>query len=173
MTSKTHQLILGGLFIALGVLFPIFFHAVGLGSFMLPMFWPLAIGAFYLNPVFSILAGMITPMVSMLITGMPPAPKVYLMIGELAALCGVVCGLRSGTKFGTFWILLIGLLCSRFVLFVLATLLAPLIGLPGRAASVYLLTKGLPGVIAMLILIPLLLDRLKGWPVFKPRNHHA
>jgi hypothetical protein len=173
MASNTHQLILGGLFIGLGVLFPIFFHVAGLGSFMLPMFWPLAVGAFYLNLVFSIIVGIITPIVSMLITGMPPAPVVYLMIGELAVLGGIVSELRSRTNWGTFWILLIGLLCSRLVLFVLSAFLAPLIGLPGKTASIYLLSKGLPGLIAMLILIPFLLNKLRAWPVLKFGNRHV
>ncbi|NQT26281.1 ECF transporter S component [candidate division KSB1 bacterium] len=161
MQSRTQQIILSGLFIAIGVILPILFHMIGLGAFMLPMFWPICISAFYLNPLFAILTGVLTPMISMLITGMPPAPVVYLMIGELAALGGIISMLRIRSKLGIFWILLIGLAGSRTVLFALTMILAPLIGLPGRLAGLYQIVEGIPGLIAILIMIPFLLHRMK------------
>ncbi|HDQ44952.1 MAG TPA: ECF transporter S component [bacterium] len=173
MTGKTRHLVLGGLFIALGVLFPILFHLIGMGSVFLPMFWPLAVGSFFLPPLFAVLTGVLTPLVSTLTTGMPPVPTVYWMTGELAVLGGVVSGLRFRTGLGSFWILLAGLLASRIVLFILTKFLAPLIGLPGTAAAFYLLVKGMPGMIVMLILIPALLSRLENRPVFALRRPHG
>lgn len=169
MTFNTRQLILGGLFIALGVIVPILFHMVGLGSFMLPMFWPLCLGAFFLSPMLSILIGILTPLVSMLLTGMPPAPISYLMAPELAAACGLISVLRMKTGLGSFWILMTGLLASWAVMFVLTAGLAPLIGLPGRTAGVVRILKGLPGLLTMLVLLPFLLARMKKQPVFRNR----
>ena len=93
-------MILSGLFIALGVIVPILFHMVGLGSFMLPMFWPLCLGAFMLSPAFAILIGILTPLISMLLTGMPPAPVSYLMAPELAVACGLISMLKYKFNWG-------------------------------------------------------------------------
>jgi len=163
-------MILCGLFIALGVIVPILFHMVGLGSFMLPMFWPLCLGAFMLSPAFAILIGILTPLISMLLTGMPPAPVSYLMAPELAVACGLISMLKYKFNWGSFWILIIGLFCSRIVLFMLTVIFAPLIGLPGRFAGWARTLNGLPGLITMLVIIPLFLLRMNSMPIFNSRK---
>lgn len=169
MKSSTRQLILSSLFIALGILVPILFHMVGLGAFMLPMFWPLCLGAFFLNPLFAGLIGVLTPLLSMLFTGMPPAPVSYLMAPELAAACVLISLLQKKFNRGSFWILFLSLLISRAVMFIITELFAPLIGLPGQAAGIYRILEGLPGLVTLLILIPYIQHRIKKQPVFRMR----
>jgi len=128
---------LSAMFIALGVLLPIVFHSIGLGSIFLPMFWPVAIAVFFLPTTFAALVGILTPLMSFLFTGMPPIspPILYLMIVELLALSLVTSVLYTGTRWGIFLPLLAGLLCSRIILFFMVIPLASILGLPSKIAS--------------------------------------
>src|SRR4030042_6646044 len=123
MTRRIQDLALSGLFIALGVLLPIFFHAVGLGKVFLPMFFPIAAGAFYLPLPFALAAAAITPLLSFILTGMPPVPDLTVMIFELPVLAGFLSLLSSRTRFGSFWKLAAGLLVWRFAGFPVSGLL--------------------------------------------------
>ena len=73
---------------------------------------------------FSILAGLLTPLLSMMLTGMPPIPICYLIIAELIAITLTIRILFTRSKLGTFWMLLIALALSRLVLFFIAGWLA-------------------------------------------------
>jgi len=148
--------------IALAVLFPIVFHAVGLGAAFLPLFWPVAAAIFLLPLHFVLLVSVLAPVVSSLLTGMPPIspPILQVMIAELVAM--VLVGFLFYYKFylSTFWALLAGLLASRIVLFFIVSLLAPLLGLPSQIFSIVWVTRGIPGILLMLFFIPLLITRL-------------
>ncbi|UCH97132.1 MAG: ECF transporter S component, partial [Candidatus Aminicenantes bacterium] len=67
-----YDLLLGGLFMALALVFPMVFHAVGLGSAFLPMFYPIAAAGFLVALPVALVVGTMSPLVSALITGMPP-----------------------------------------------------------------------------------------------------
>ena len=60
-TIDINNLILAVIFSAFGVLVPVLFHMVGLGSIFLPMFIPLAAGAFFLSPVNALILGIFSP----------------------------------------------------------------------------------------------------------------
>lgn len=160
------------MFIALGVLMPIVFHGVGLGSIFLPMFWPVAAAAFFLPVSFAILVGILTPLVSFLFTGMPPIspPILYIMIFELLSLSLVTSLLYHKTRWGIFWPLLAGLLCSRIVLFFITIPLASILGLPSKIASTAYVLQGMPGIVLILIIISLLINRMKHEPIFANRQ---
>lgn len=171
MTRTTKNSTLGAMFMALGILLPIVFHAVGMGSIFLPMFWPVAMSAFYLPFAYAVAVGLLTPVLSTLLTGMPPIspPILYLMIFELGFLAGITNIAYRHTRWGIFWSLLLGLSVSRTVLFLAVIPLASLLGLPPKLASIAIVVKGIPGVIIILLVIPLLVNRLKREPIFASR----
>jgi hypothetical protein len=84
--KELRQIPLVALFAALAIIFPQFFHFLGLGSVFLPMFIPIMVGSMFLTWRFVILLAILSPTVSWLITGMPPiAPPILpLLILELA-----------------------------------------------------------------------------------------
>lgn len=148
-----------GLFIALGVLLPMLFHSVGLGPLFLPMFWPVAAAGFFLNPAGALFVGICTPLLSLLLTGMPPVPIVYKMVLELAVLGVTVSVVRTRLKFPGLSALLIAIITAELVGIAGSALLAPLLGLPPALYALGGLVRSLPGIALMIILLPLLLRR--------------
>lgn len=172
MKKKTFQLTLSAMFVALGVLFPMLFHGIGLGSVFLPLFWPLAAAAFFLELPIALAVAALIPIVSSLVSGMPPVspPILQVIVLELLLLAGTTVSLYSRTKWGLFWPLLIGLFLSRIFLFLIVTLIAPLFGLPPKVFSTAMVIQGMPGVLAILILVPIIVNRIKHEPIFSTRT---
>ncbi len=94
--SKVRRLVIAGMLVALGVLIPQIFHAVpGFGKIYLPMHIPVILCGMICGPWYGIAAGIITPLLSSLIFGMPVMyPMCVTMMLELATY-GVVSGLLS------------------------------------------------------------------------------
>src|SRR6056297_2096515 len=88
--SRARELSLGGLFIALGVVIPIAFHALGggkLGSVFLPMYLPVLACAMLVSPPIAAAVGLLTPTLSSALTGMPPIlPTLPMMVAELVVM---------------------------------------------------------------------------------------
>ena len=175
MGLSTNRITWSALFIALGVLLPILFHSLGIGSVFLPMFWPIALCAYFLSVPYALAVGVITPILSTLLTGMPPLspPIVYIMIFELAFLSGISSFLYHKTHLGIFWSLFTGLMISRLVLFLTVIPLATILGLPPQLASLVTVLKGLPGIIVILITIPIFVSRLKHEVIFAQRHQKS
>ncbi len=148
------------LFIALGVLFPILFHLFGLGPVFLPMFLPILTAGFVLPPVFAVLVGVVTPLVSFLLTQMPPFLILPLMMSEGFFLGGIPSVFFQKLKWN-FWLVLGGtLIFDRMLLAVLVLFLSPVFHLPPRLASGYVVLQGLPGVVLNFIFVPVLVKIL-------------
>ena len=175
MSNPSKQLTLSAMFLALGVLFPLLFHAVGLGSVFLPMFSPVAAVGFFLEPTFAILVGVLTPAVSFLLSGMPPVspPILQVMVPELAVFAGLVWFCYRRADFAIWLSIFLGLLASRAVLFLCAGMLGKALGLPPQWASAAMLAKSLPGMLAILVLVPPLIGRLLHESIFHRRRTHA
>jgi hypothetical protein len=175
MRDRTQYITLSALFMAMGVLIPMVFHATGLGNIFLPMFWPVALSAFFLPVGFSAAVGALTPTVSTLFTGMPPvSPPIFqIMVVEMVSLTTLTSLLYHNTRWGNFWALALGLLVSRGVLFICAGFLAPILGLPPEVVSIASVIKGVPGILTMLVIIPLILNRIKHENIFLSRKHYV
>jgi hypothetical protein len=152
----------GALFIALGLSVPVLFHAVGLGPAFLPMFLPLLAAGLVLRPLPAALAGAITPPLSALLTGMPPMPIALIMAAEGLALAGVAALLYGRLQWNIYLAALLAVLAERLVMFALFLALAPLFGLPGRLAAFGKLAQGLPGLFLLILVVPLLVQRVAG-----------
>jgi hypothetical protein len=159
------------LFVALGLAVPVAFHAVGLGAPFLPMFLPVLAAGLWLRPLVAGLAGLATPLVSALLTGMPPLmpPVALVMAAEGIALGGLASFLYRRLRWNIFAAAAAGVLAERLIAVLLIGLLAPLFGLPGRLAALGLLAEGLPGVGLLVVAVPLLVQQLeramqrRGW----------
>ena len=81
--------------IAFCVVFPMAFHAIPrAGSILLPMHIPVLLAGLICGPLFGLVAGAAGPLLSSLITGMPPAGIAPLMMIELGTY-GLVAGVMS------------------------------------------------------------------------------
>ena len=173
MTSRTKHITLSAMFMALGILIPILFHSAGLGSIFLPMFWPIAACGFFLPVPFALMTGMLTPILSALATGMPPAPILYKMIFELGILAGGISFLYRTTRYGIFWIVTVGLIGALGIGLLGSAALALLFHLPPRLYALVSVTKTLPGILCVLIFVSFFVRRLKHEPLFALRSNHV
>jgi len=169
MTVRTQNLTLSAVFIAIGIIIPVFFHAIGLGKVFLPMFFPIATSAFFLPITYAIGVGTITPILSTLMTGMPPPPILYKMIFELACLAGITSLLYEKTRYGTLWLVLAGLLSAEIIALLGAAAISPLLGLPPQLYAIASLLESIPGIIIIVISIPMILKTIKNEPIYNMR----
>ena len=162
MRKSTYNLTLSAFFIALGILIPILFHAVGLGSMFLPMFLPVAASIFFLPLYFSVCVAVVTPVVSSLLFGMPPIspPIMQIIVAELFALVCVTFWLYNRKSMNIFLSLGIGVLISRIVLIIWILILVPLFGIPAKAFTIITVVQGIPGVILLITVVPFFVKRL-------------
>lgn len=164
MNNKTRNMTQSALFMSLGIVFPILFHASGLGAVFLPMFWPMAIAAFYLPFVFILVTGLCTPLLSMLLTGMPPFPVVFIMMIEIPVMMSAIYLTRKWMQLGTLPTLFIAFIFSRIALFFSILIFGTVLGISENWLSWAYILKGLPGIITMLIFITILMFILKKEP---------
>lgn len=149
-------------FITLGIVIPIIFHTVGMGSVFLPMYLPLTVGSFFLLPRWAFTTGILTPSLSFILTGMPPVspPILPVMIAELSILTFIISLLNNKSKLGVIWILVIGLIFSRIIVILSAWILSPVIGLPPKLISFAVVVHSLPGIVIILVFVPLFLNKI-------------
>jgi len=163
----------GALFLALGVLLPQLFHmALGRpgGATFLPMHLSVLLAGCFLGWRYGLALGAVTPLVSFLITGMPPIPLLFLMVGELG-FYGLASGisnklLRSrerGSLPRIALAVLLAQLCGRAVYAAMLLLLGTLLGvrgIPGPEAVLAAVATGWPGILLQLALVPALVRAL-------------
>ena len=164
---KTKQLGLTAMFIALGVVLPQAFHAIpNAGSVFLPMHIPVLMSGFVVGPLFGLICGVATPLLSHLIFGMPPAPVLPGMLCELAVY-GLMTGLLSrlikikNVTAKTYIVLILAMLAGRLTYGVLNALVFKAGSYSMQAWTSAAFVTALPGIVIQLILIPVLIVRLK------------
>ncbi|MBE3518896.1 MAG: ECF transporter S component [Firmicutes bacterium] len=172
----TRKLAFGALFIALAILLPMMFHAVGLGKVFLPMHIPVLLAGFFCGPVVGMLVGMVSPLLSAFLTGMPPLmpPVAQMMVFELA-LYGLLTGLLYEKLHLGGYVSLIGAMIGGRVAYgILGYLVLPLFGfekVPLWAPLVGAIGQSLPGVIIQLVGVPLVLSLCRrDWRVLFPEK---
>ena len=152
------------LLLALGVLFPFFFHQYGIaGRIFLPMHIPVLIAGFLVGPASGGLVGALSPILSSLLTGMPTLPLTILMVPELLTY-GILAGLLYQKLRVNLWLSLLGAMGGgRIIWTMMAVLISPILGIRARTLPVALaaLAASWPGMIIQLIFIPSLVERVK------------
>lgn len=156
----TKELVLSGLLLATGILLPMVFHIFSLsGPIALPMHIPVLIGGFLLPPQIALLLGIITPIISGLLTGMPVMfPMAVIMAAELG-IYGLTASLAT-RKLNLSLIpsLIIAMVWGRIAAGFTVAVLVQLFGVkmnPVLFVKTAIMT-GLPGLMIQLIFIPTL-----------------
>ena len=154
----TKELVLSGLLLASGIILPMIFHMFGMtGPIALPMHIPVLIGGFLLSPHMALALGIITPVISGLLTGMPVMfPMAVIMAAELG-----IYGLTASLATRKFKLPLIASLIASMITGRIAAGLtvAVLVQMFGVKMNPIMFVQGavitgLPGIIIQFIFIP-------------------
>jgi hypothetical protein len=146
-----------GLFGAAALLLPFLFHLVHLGQVFMPMYLPLVALGFFVRPAPAAMTGLITPLLSGAVTGMPPffPPIAPCMALELAVMVGLIALVKQRWPRANEWAVLIPvLLLGRGVFVGLVYGVALVIKLPPAFMAGLSLLSGWPGLILMAIVVP-------------------
>ena len=162
MKSKTQKMITAAILIALGVLLPQIFHLIGgpgLGGTFLPMHIPVLLTGFIVGPFYGIIAGLMTPVLSSLMTGMPPVspPILLLMMFELP-IYGLVAGFLFERKRKNVFISLISAMVLGRLSYGLGIIILSkifMLNIPPAIGVGSAFISGLPGIALQIVLIPL------------------
>lgn len=166
-TRSVRQIALTGMCIALGVVLPVLFHAVpNAGSVLLPMHIPVLLCGFLAGWPFALACGVLTPALSTLFTGMPPAAILPAMVCELAVY-GMVSSLiyhrmPKGRRVPRLYLPLVAaMLAGRAVSGALNALVfsAGQYSLGAFVSASFVVA--LPGIVIQLVLIPALVGVLE------------
>lgn len=164
--TKTKELVLSGLLIALGLVLPMAFHLFKAGGpVFLPMHIPVLLGGMILSPVFALLVGVLTPIVSNLLTSMPPLmPMLPIMIVELGLYGLIASILRKKLNLNVFISLIVSMIIGRIgaglVVYVMTSVFAVQFA-PPIAFVIGGISKGIPGIIIQLIFIPIIVKAVE------------
>lgn len=149
-----------GVFGAAALLLPFLFHVFQLGHIFMPMYIPLVALAFYASPAVAATTGFLVPLLSSLLTGMPPMypPIAPAMAIEIAVMGAAIAIARKHFPWlPSLAVLALVLIAGRVLHVGLVYLASLAMDLPaGFLAGVSFLT-GWPGVLLMMVVIPVLL----------------
>ena len=162
--SSIKRITITAVCIALCYVLPIAFHGIGLGSILSPMHIPVLLCGLVCGGGYGALCGILGPVLSSLLSGMPPALMLIRMIPELAVY-GLAGGLsrhfiRTGKATLDVYISLsLAMIAGRIAggiataIFMAAT--SGVYSLSLWLASYFV--EAVPGIVAHLILVPLLM----------------
>lgn len=165
--TNTKRLILAGLCVALGIVLPVAFHSVAnAGSIFLPMHIPVLLCGLICGWPYGLACGVLAPLLSSLITGMPSMAFLPSMLCELAVY-GFVSGLlmryvKTGKLLADLYISLVGaMLLGRLVLGLLNAVLFRAGEYSVALWTTSAFVTALPDIVIQLAVIPVLVFALK------------
>lgn len=170
MTAMTasKRITLCAVCIALCYALPVAFHAVALGGILSPMHIPVLLCGLVCGGGSGLICGIIGPVLSSLLSGMPPALMLIRMIPELCAY-GLVGGIamkriRTGSAAADVYVsLVIAMIAGRVVggiaSAIFFTITSGVYSVALWFASYF--AESIPGIIAHLILVPVLVLALQ------------
>ena len=145
--------------IALCVVLPIAFHSIpDAGSVFLPMHIPVLICGMICGWPYGLICGLMGPLVSSALTGMPPIailPAMMLECGAYGMVSGMMLKLvRTKSTYGDLYIaLVVAMLAGR----VLSGIAKALIFMPGMSMTAWIMASfvtALPGILIQLVFLP-------------------
>ena len=164
--NSIKKLCLTAVFIAMCVILPMAFHSVGLGSTFAPMHIPVLMCGLVCGGGYGLLCGMIGPVLSSVLTGMPGTAMLVSMVPELMTY-GLVTGLlmgkvKTGKLYADLYICLgAAMILGRVVAGIAKMLLY--MGGEGYSIGVWIsahFVTAAPGIICHLVVIPILVSTL-------------
>ncbi|ENY99996.1 hypothetical protein HMPREF1092_03133 [Clostridium thermobutyricum] len=159
--SLARNLTSAGLLLAIGLILPHFFTAFGreMGTIFSPMDLTVLLAGLILGWRYGLVLGIITPIISSFLTGMPPLPIAVTMMFQLGVM-GLITGLLRN-KVNRLLNLIIAEIIGNFLY---AILFVIFMGLPTHKFYHLLFVVfviGLPGIILQWIIVPYLSRVLK------------
>ncbi len=169
--NKVRLLALNGLMLALGVLLPQVCHLTGVpnaGNILLPMHLSVYLSGMLLGPASGMLTGLLVPIISFLLTGMPPVARLPFMILELMTY-GCVGGwlIRAFAHykrpFDLYLPLILTMLSGRVVYALSLAFATYLLHIPcgGIYAAVEATIVGALGIVIQLVMLPPIIAAVK------------
>ncbi len=163
--SPVKRMVLAAMMVALCVVLPMAFHAIpDGGSVFLPMHIPVLICGMICGWPYGFICGLLGPLLSCLITSMPPMAYLPPMMVE-CAVYGLVTGLmlkfvRTGKLYGDLYLALVtAMIAGR----VISGVAKALIFSPGITMTYWITASfvtALPGIVIQLVAVPLLVGML-------------
>jgi len=167
MTKNVKFLIVAALFMAIGLVLPMAFHAIpGAGPIFLPMHIPVLMSGLILGWKYGLIVGAITPVLSHFFTGMPAWPMLQTMFFELAVY-GAITGLliklvRTKSIYINLYTAMIGAMIAGRVTFGLLNMLFFQAGTYTLQAWLnFALLTAWPGIVIQLVFIPSIVFAIK------------
>lgn len=164
--TKSKRISLCAMCIALCYVLPIAFHTVGLGNALSPMHIPVLLCGLICGPASGLICGISGPILSSLLSGMPPVMMLFRMVPELLTY-GFAGGLMMKVRTGRSWTdvylsLAVAMFAGRIVggiaSAVFFTITTGVYSVALWLSSYFI--EAVPGIIAHLILIPVLYQAL-------------
>lgn len=166
--SSVKRITLCAVCIALCYVLPIAFHAIALGSILSPMHIPALLCGIVCGGGYGFLCGILGPIVSHLLGGMPPLPMLVRMIPELC-IYGLAAGLamkyiRTGRNGADLYISLIiamiaGRIAGGIATAIFYSVTSGVYSIVLWATSYFV--ESIPGIVAHLIIVPVLVLTLQ------------
>ncbi len=153
------QLVVAATAIALGTIIPFLFHGIkGAGPLFLPLYYPVIIASFLLTPSLAALTGLLTPVSSTVLTGMPPInpPIVLIMMIELLVLAGSIAVIHRRFAVSHRTTIFLAVLVNRVVYAGMLVVFAELFRLPAFSFSLVRVISSWPGLLIILLILPAL-----------------
>lgn len=161
--NTTRYLVLSGLFVGIGLLLPIVFHAFGLGKTFLPMHIPVLLAGFVLPVPYAAMVGALTPFLSSVLTSMPPFfPMMPTMVAELMvyAIAASLLRMHANVYVALFVSMVFGRVASGVAVWALLRFFS--VQLPAPAVWIAsAVSTGVPGIVVQLVFIPPIVYLLK------------
>lgn len=164
----TKNLVLAGLFVALGYILPfVTGHIPSIGNMLLPMHIPVLIAGFVLGGKYGLIIGFIVPILRSLTLGMPPLfPTAIAMAFELATyglMTGLLYRALSKKKINIYVSLIGAMLIGRLVW---GAITYVLLGLNGTAFTFQMFIAGafvnaVVGIVLQILIVPPIIMALK------------
>jgi len=167
--SSVKKICICAICIALCYVLPIAFHTFGIGNAFSPMHIPVMLCGLICGGFYGGFCGVAGPILSSLLSGMPPATALVSMLPELVtygAVSGILMGrVRSGKLVNDLYVALVSaMVAGRIVggiaraLFVMLVATGDTFGISIWLSSYFVGT--IPGIVAQLILLPILVTTL-------------
>jgi len=159
MMNSVKRMTLTAVCIAMCVVLPIAFHSIpNAGSVFLPMHIPVLICGMICSWPYGLLCGLMGPLLSSVLTGMPPAAMLPAMMVECGTY-GMVSGLvlKAVHTKSTYMDLYIALVVAMLAGRVVSGIAKALIFSPGMAMSAWITASfvtALPGIAIQLVFLP-------------------
>jgi len=178
--KKTEKIVVSGIMLALAIVIPQVFHLIPVGNtggVFVPMHIPVLLCGAICGPVYVLIVGMLSPIISSVLTGMPAVVRLPFMVVELMAY-GLAMGFFYGLKkkmpiyVRILTSLIDAMVVGRVAYFISLVLAIYLFGNKNLSvlAVVDAFVLGLPGIIIQIILVPAVIMAVNGSLVHKGKK---